>query len=364
LWVRNSLKAPSAIESRGTAAGFNRGLTEFSESFIEFSKPFTEFTEPFTEFSKPFTEFTEPFTELSKPFTEFTEPFTELSKSFTEFTEPFIEFSKSFTELSKPFTEFTEPFTELSKSFTEFNKRRSAYATPNLHIGGLIMPSKRDYIPQNDGEFDLFFKFMNQYVADKCSGATLAWTHIPNQVRLNLADLYDAWYAAYMKMSGPHTPVDTETKNNAKKAAKAGIRALVNQYLRFPPVTNEDRSAMGIPNHDTVITRVGKPKTLVMITGLRPLGGCRVEIRFRDETTPDSHAIPYGMNGGLFNFAYGPEPLTDVTKLRDTILMTRSPFRLELPPEARGQWLSCTARWQSKAGLKGPWGEISHTLVD
>jgi hypothetical protein len=32
------------------------------------------------------------------------------------------------------------------------------------------------------------------------------------------------------------------------------LRAFVNQFLRFPPVTNPDRAEMGIPNHDTIRT--------------------------------------------------------------------------------------------------------------
>jgi hypothetical protein len=42
-------------------------------------------------------------------------------------------------------------------------------------------------------------------------------------------------------MSGPYTQVDREAKNDAKRASKKAIRAFVNQYLRFPPVTDEDR---------------------------------------------------------------------------------------------------------------------------
>jgi hypothetical protein len=34
----------------------------------------------------------------------------------------------------------------------------------------------------------------------------------------------------------------------------------VNQYLRYPPVTNEDRTAMNIPNKDTIPTPVPPPE--------------------------------------------------------------------------------------------------------
>jgi hypothetical protein len=117
-----------------------------------------------------------------------------------------------------------------------------------------------DYIPNNDARFDQFYKFMCQYVNDKCTGATPAWNHIPAAARTALNDGYAAWYTAYAPTIGPHTPVDTEAKNDGKKEAKKVIRPFVNQYLRFPPVTNEDRTAMGIPNHDTIHSNVPAPK--------------------------------------------------------------------------------------------------------
>ncbi|MDR1143428.1 MAG: hypothetical protein LBK77_04305, partial [Spirochaetaceae bacterium] len=109
----------------------------------------------------------------------------------------------------------------------------------------------QDYLALIDAVFDQFFKFMVQYVTKKCTGSTPEWTHIPQAVLTAIADMYGAWYTAYAKMSGPYTQVDREAKNDAKKASKKAIRAFVNQYLRFPPVTDEDRTAMHIPNHDT-----------------------------------------------------------------------------------------------------------------
>jgi hypothetical protein len=108
-----------------------------------------------------------------------------------------------------------------------------------------------DYIPSNDAVFNQWFKFMNQYVAQKCGGSTPEWNHIPQAARTGMENAYISWYTAYSAFLGPHTPVDTEAKNDAKKAAKKVIRPFVNQYLRYPPVTDEDRTAMGIPNRDT-----------------------------------------------------------------------------------------------------------------
>jgi hypothetical protein len=70
---------------------------------------------------------------------------------------------------------------------------------------------------------------MNREAAEKRGGQTPEWTQIPAPARRSVADAYTARYAAYAKTIGPHTPVDTEAKNDAKRAAKAVVRPFVNQ---------------------------------------------------------------------------------------------------------------------------------------
>jgi hypothetical protein len=127
-----------------------------------------------------------------------------------------------------------------------------------------------DYIPSNDAAFDQWFKFMNQYVNQKCTGSTPEWTHIPQAAREEMAGAYAAWYTAWSNFQGPHTKVDTEAKDDAKKAGKKKARAFVNQYLRFPPVTNEDRTAMAIPNHDTHPAPVPHPGDIPEVEAQTP----------------------------------------------------------------------------------------------
>jgi hypothetical protein len=135
------------------------------------------------------------------------------------------------------------------------------------------------------------------------------------------------------------------------------------QYLKFDPVTNEDRTAMRLHNRDTVHTAIPVPATRALITELKAKGGFQVEIRFQDEATPDSAAIPYGDNGCLLSFTWGPEKVTDYAALAQTQLMTHNLWTLTLPPQAEGKFLSCATRWQNEKGDLGPWGEILHTVI-
>ncbi|MDR2194523.1 MAG: hypothetical protein LBP19_08685 [Treponema sp.] len=223
------------------------------------------------------------------------------------------------------------------------------------------MSRKQDYIPNRNADFDGWFENLNAYVTAKTAAGE--WTHIPAAKVTGLTGHYNAWHTAYEKTTGPHTPVDTEAKNDARKSAVAFIRPFVAQFLMFDPVTNEDRIAMRLHNRDVTHTPIGKPATRAVITSLKPLGGFRVEIRYRDEATPKSRAIPYGCNGCLLNYTWGPEKTADHAALTQTHLMTRNPWTLELPTEAEGKFLSCAARWQSETGVLGAKGDIQHVVI-
>jgi hypothetical protein len=223
------------------------------------------------------------------------------------------------------------------------------------------MAHTQDFIPARDAEFDGWLANLTGYVDARAAAGT--WTHIPADKVTALKQHNADWHTAYSKTIAPHTPVDTEAKNNARKAAEAFVRQFVAQYLKFDPVTDEDRTGMNLHNKDKTHTSIGTPTTRALITDLKPLGGFQVEIRFQDEAASNSHAIPYGYNGCLLNFTWGAEKVTDYAVLTQTRLMTHSHFALTLPPESEGKFFSGAARWQNKRGDLGPWGEIQHVVI-
>jgi hypothetical protein len=200
-------------------------------------------------------------------------------------------------------------------------------------------------------------------VTEKTSGESPAWAHIPSEKVTALATQYTAWHMAYQKTIAPHTPVDTGAKNDARKTAVKVVRPFVAQFLKFEPVTDEDRTAMRIRNRDTTRSTIGVPTTRPVITDIKTLGGFQVELRFQDMATPGSKAIPYGFSGCLLHFVWGAERVADYAALVQGQLMTRSPWTLALPPEAEKTYLSCAPRWQNAKGEVGPWGEIQTTVI-
>ncbi|GHU28626.1 hypothetical protein FACS1894172_02410 [Spirochaetia bacterium] len=225
------------------------------------------------------------------------------------------------------------------------------------------MAHSQDYIPTRDADFDGWFENLRKYVTEKSSGQNSMWIHIPQEKITAFAELYTTWHTAYGKTIAPHTSVDTEAKNRARKAAIVFIRPFVAQFLKFDPVTNEDRMSMRIHNRDTIHSTIGIPTTRPVISDIRPLGGFQVVLRFQDEATPARKAVPYGYNGCLLNFTWGAERVTDYAALTQTQLMTRSIWTLSLPPEAEKTYLSCAPRWQNEKGELGPWGEIKTVVI-
>ncbi|MDR1399987.1 MAG: hypothetical protein LBJ41_08705 [Treponema sp.] len=225
------------------------------------------------------------------------------------------------------------------------------------------MANVKDRIPNRDADFDGWLENFKNGVVEKTSGSPPEWTHIPAEKTSALVTHYTAWNSAYKKTLAPHTPVETAAKNDRKTEAKAFVRPFIDQYLMFDPVTNEDRLSLGIHNRDHHPTPIGKPKTRALIVALKALGGFQVEIRFQDETTPSSRAVPYGCNGCLLHYTWGPEKVTDHAALMQTQLMTRSPWVMNLPPEAEGKFFSGVTCWQSDRSELGPPGEILSVVI-
>ena len=223
------------------------------------------------------------------------------------------------------------------------------------------MPHNKDYVPKRDADFDGWLANLTGYVDTKTLGG--AWTHIPSDKTTALKQHNTDWHTAFAKTLGAHTAVDTEEKNDRRKAAEAFVRPFIQQYLKFEPVTNEDRTAMNLHNRDTAHSTIGAPSTRALISDLKAPGGFRVEIRFQDEAAPSSHAIPYGYNGCVLHFTWGADKNAAYEALTQTRLMTRSPYVLALPPEAEGKFLSLALRWQNERGELGPWSEIMYIAV-
>jgi hypothetical protein len=219
----------------------------------------------------------------------------------------------------------------------------------------------RDHVPRNDAEFDKHFRFINRYVDEKSGNSQQAWNHIPEEARDVLKDAYASWYAAYIKMTGPHTPVETRAKTETRKEAERKLRAFVRQYLRFPPVTNEDRDAMGINNYSEGKSNIPSPPTRPEFT-VNAKDIRRLKLDFWNQDS-DSKAKPYGCDAAAICWAVRDTPPVRVNDLTNWRIATRTPCILDFDDTERGKTVYIALCWLNGKGQHGTWSEIRSAII-
>jgi hypothetical protein len=220
-----------------------------------------------------------------------------------------------------------------------------------------------DFIPTKEADFDSWLKFLVRYVDEKCGGNKPEWTHIPSEARNAVSDAYMAWETAYEQTKMPHTPVDTEAKNDAKALAKALVRPFISQYLRYPPVTNEDRTAMGIPNHDLHPTPIKPPETGPSFSIIQ-MGPAALGVVYRDGEKGKRGSKPKGVASVKICMGVSDTPVTDQEALPASKRATKCPYIIRFREADRGKraYLACT--WElSKQNGESPWSEIQNELI-
>ncbi|MDR3325246.1 MAG: hypothetical protein LBS82_04590 [Spirochaetaceae bacterium] len=108
------------------------------------------------------------------------------------------------------------------------------------------MGRRLDYIPRKDAEFSEWLNLLLLYVKGKCAGTPPEWAHIPAPSLDEFSTAVEEWNVAYAPVLRPHTSVDTKEKNRVRARVEKDAREFVNKYLRFEPVSDLDRSNMGV----------------------------------------------------------------------------------------------------------------------
>ena len=160
------------------------------------------------------------------------------------------------------------------------------------------MSSKRhDYVPSNAAQFHLFIGHLIQYVQNQLDASSLVWTHIPKDRFEQLEQRSAAFTQAFTDHQATPTPAHTLARQEAQAEAAKELRAFVNQFLRFPPVTNVDRVEMGVPNHDAVRTdHKVVTETVDFLLHLRNIREIMVDFWIQGA---DNKAKPQGYDGAV-----------------------------------------------------------------
>jgi hypothetical protein len=219
----------------------------------------------------------------------------------------------------------------------------------------------RGFIPRNDEQFDTFFKLITQYVGTKTSGTSPAWTHIPQARMTALNADYAAWYTAFSNTFRPHSPVETREKNRVRLESERNLRAFINQFLRFPPVTDMDRDAMRIPNRDLIRTpHIEVTEVVEFEIELRNIREVVVNFWIKGAT---HKAKPSGYDGAVIIWDVLDSPPASTNDLTLHTMASKTPHAIPFREEERGKTVYIAVYWQNERGNIGAWSEILSAVI-
>jgi hypothetical protein len=223
------------------------------------------------------------------------------------------------------------------------------------------MAHTKDFIPSKDSEFNDFFRNVVNVVDEKTGGNRPEWDFIPPGALEEFHEAWNAWDAAYTRIKGPHTSADTAEKSRVRKSSEKTLRTFIKRFLRYPPVTAQDRANMGIPEHDTTRTAIGVPQTRpefsIVVKDFR-----RLAVPFRDQGSA-SKARPYGLSGAVIRWAVLDKPPPGPKALTSFALATRTPYILNFAEEERGKTVYIAMQWQNEKGDVGGFSEIQSAII-
>jgi len=225
------------------------------------------------------------------------------------------------------------------------------------------MSNRKGYVPQNNADFNNWFKYLAQYVSQKTSGAAPEWDHILKRERDALDDAYIDWYTHYMPTLKPHTSDLTTARNEARARAEKVIRQFVRRNLYCDPVTNADRVNMALPLHD--ITRTGRTTVeeeaewRFVVRGIRQLHYHFKVLGASGRAKPDGYScvIAYEVRDAD---APPPERPEDLNRRANA---SRTPFTLTFDETERGKKVYSSLAWQNERKIMGKWSAIQWTYV-
>lgn len=151
-------------------------------------------------------------------------------------------------------------------------------------------------------------------------------------------------------------------KDEAKAAAKTAMRDFANSSIRFnKAMQDEDKLVYGLSPVNRTHTAGSAPATFPEAEPDTSIIR-QVTIRFWDSATK-KRGKPRGVHGAEIRWALLGRAPTSVEELSQSDFNTATPCTLRFDESDRGKRLYFCLRWDSNAGLKGPYGEIYSAVV-
>ena len=219
------------------------------------------------------------------------------------------------------------------------------------------MSRASDYVPSNAAQFNVFMHNLLQHLETKFT----EWGHIPAPQKENLVNLHALFQTAFDAALTAPTPANTLARNEAQAECTRALRAFVNQYLRFPPVTNVDRVEMGIPNHDTIRTDHKVVTEVVdFVIHLRNIREILVDFWIQGA---DHKAKPVGYDGAVIIWDINDTSPDSNEAFTYHTMASRTPYPLHFDETERGKTVWVALAWQNERGILGQWSEYKSAII-
>jgi len=240
----------------------------------------------------------------------------------------------------------------------------------------------KNYIPRPNPQFNDWFTYLKEYVTERLApGAQLPnpWNHIPQANMTELVSAYTDWQNNYIPTLGPMTPGMRVARDEARRRAESVIRPFVQRFLMWPPVTDEDRTNMGLPVRDTTRTTIFAPT--VGATGIISYPGVNL-IEVRDmRAAEDVGADERAKWGYRIHFAILPNETDEQGRLVDdggrwrilrvprtpedlphSVFTRRRRYQFEFLGDS-GMRVFFSICYENSKGVRGPFGPMLQAII-
>ena len=225
------------------------------------------------------------------------------------------------------------------------------------------MAKRKDYVPQNNAEFNTWFKNMTQYVAQKTSGTSPEWDHILKREQDALNAAYADWYTHYAPTLKPHTSDLTDARNESRAKAEKVLRPFVQRNLYCDPVTNADRIYLGLPVRDIIrtdhTTVNEEAEWFFEIRGIRQVRAHFKVFGTSGKAKPDKYicVVAYEVRDASEPPPERPEDL------KRHVNASRTPVTIAFDETERGKKVYLAMAWQNDRKIMGRWSAIQWTFI-
>ena len=228
-----------------------------------------------------------------------------------------------------------------------------------------------NFIPTNSAEFLGFTKVIVDRLEEKFAeliiptlpGQTspLNWHFMNGPLFKELKDAYNKFIVAHENAKQTNSTANVRERQRTQKEAERLLRKFINQFLRQDPVTDKDRDMMKIPNRKQ--TRTANIDVVERVEFVIRIGNTQELIIDFRVAGSDSRKKPTGYKGAYLIYSIGENQPKSYSECSNTLMATRSPFRITFDKEHRGKTVWIAMCWQNARGNRGTFSKFKGHMV-